>query len=37
LPSAFIHSEEAWLDMEERDIVDMLKELIPPVKKTKAD
>lgn len=30
LPSDFIHSEEAWLDMEERDMVDMLKVLIPP-------
>lgn len=30
LPSDFIHSDEAWLDMEERDIVDMLKVLIPP-------
>lgn len=32
LPSAFIHSEEAWLDMEDRDIVDMLKVLNPPNK-----
>lgn len=30
LPSDFIHSDEAWLDMEERDMVDMLKVLIPP-------
>ena len=30
LPSDFIHSEEVWLDMEERDMVDMLKVLIPP-------
>lgn len=32
LPSAFIQSEEAWLDMEDRDIVDMLKVLNPPNK-----